>query len=217
MSFLERKNLPPLDVNLDSIKEILAKLRFIVTKGEPSKEVRIKVHLGSVDYTSLEDALRFADYFWKNYPNQDLLSDQVLKLEVGYHDHDRNRYQYGGYRVASVVIAPKYTRTDVYGCSQTKTEWVESALTELTEFVLTYQRNQGNVAGRIVGLSSAGVMAAGGLAAGIMFTPFALPLLPVAGGLAYKIYRDYKRLSVRNLSLLPAPKRDMDVLPNVIR
>lgn len=211
-----------LNLNLDDITAILDYMAEQVTLGDPKRKASISVSLNGTSYESIAAAKKWIGIYEDKYAHRGAFVDQMrsLELEVKCVDSHVKDWMLRGYRKLGLEINNHQNRIICYSDDRVGSPGfnVEAIGNLFLAYLKQYQLKTPPVkAVKVVGLSTAGLMAVGGLLGGILITPFALPVIVVGGAIAATSLIVGNRKFSNNISFLPAPVRNTDVLVDVVR
>jgi hypothetical protein len=207
-------------MSLQEIEETLNYMAGAVTLHKSKKKAKIGITLNSTEFDSIEKAKKFIAHYDSNYSHSgQSFADKIvnIKLEAKCTDADEDSYRDRGYRNMEVDIRENQVRTMVYGDNNTDVSWVHGQAELFDAHMRQYALPVAAKAVKVVGLSSAGLISVGGLVAGLLISPFFLPVIVVGGAIAFASHKTTQGKIISKVSFLPAPERNADVLVNVAR
>lgn len=220
MTIKSNPDLPLVRMNLQEIEETLNYMVGVVTHHKAKKKAKVGITLNSTEFDSVENAKKFILHYDATYNNtlQSFAEKIVnIKLEATCNDFDEDSYRDRSYRNMEVTVRDNQVRTMVYGDNNTDVSWVHQQAELFDAHMRQYAIPAAPKAIKVVGLSGAGLIAVSGLVAGLLVSPLFLPVIVVGGAIAFASHKTTQGKIASQISFLPAPARNADVLVNVAR
>lgn len=221
MSIRVNTELPLVRLNLHDIERILDLMIKEVTLHDTKKKAKVSIHLNTTEFETIQQAQKFIAHYDATYNSEAKSFGDKLKkfsISVACHDQDVDDYRKRGYRTLDIEVTESSVKTTSYGDSKTSGMWVIQQGEFLDGLIRQYAVTTAPVkALKVVGLSTSGLIIAGGTVAAILVTPLLLPVALVGVAGMFASMQATKGKTQSSITFLPPPARDTGVLVNVAR